>query len=446
MEQPLLGFIDVLRRAGLPIGINQTHTALSAVALVGYDNRQRLQHTLRSVLAADESERILLDDCFAHFFGSASSSSLPQQDDTKKSGPESETSDTLNRLINASSVELQLEIQQAGDIIDSAAISQITQKGLYTRRLLEQLDWPLLQRDILQLQEGNSSGDSGGSGASLQTLSELSNNLLAQAREHIEKQFLLYGKPNTRALREQRLMTTPVRLLDRKQQKELRVLMQQIARRLQKKYRRRNLFYQRGLLDVRSTLRHNMAYDAIPFKPRWRKKHKSRPQVFVVADISGSVAASADLLLGFMACMGDLLPKSRSFVFSNCLGEVTDLYQQLGAEEAQQEAQRQWGGGSTDYGRTIDEFMEQVGGRLKRDSVIVILGDARNNKGYAALDTFKSISQRCHNIYWLNPESEVIWNTGDSIMEQYKPHCRMVWSCRSLADLATFCDHMLKHN
>jgi uncharacterized protein with von Willebrand factor type A (vWA) domain len=471
VDKVLLGFIDVLRRAGIPVGINNARTALEAVSIVGYEDRERMRLALSTVIAADQHERELLDDCFKHYFLSSDNNptQMPEftdEDSAVKDAPANTDqqkkpaqlqsndasadlrSDILNDLLAGDDDDLQLAIQQASATIDSDQIRYYTQRGVFTRRLLEALDWPQLQQSIMAMEEGleEGSGGAGGSGSGLGEAQELSARMLAAARDQIDRQYYLYAKPQTEQLREQRLLTTPIRMLSYREQDSVHKLMQKIARRLNKKYRRRALVHQRGKLDVRATLRRNMAFDATPFIPQWRKKHKDRPQVFVIADISGSVAASAGMLLSFMASLSEILPKVRSFVFSSAMGEVTDLYKQLDIKDATEQANKRWGSGVTDYGRSFINFAELTQGQIRRNSTIIILGDARNNNGDPAMRVFKDIARSCHNIYWLNPERKNIWDTGDSIMSDYGKHCHSIHLSNTLADLEKFCDYLLKNN
>jgi len=447
VEQRLLQFVDILRRSGLAIGIGDTHTALAAVAAVGYADRARLRATLATVLAGDRSEKLLLEDCFDRFFNVLPASELPPPDPEGRDAlAEFAQSDILQSLLHGDDNELQMAVEAAGRELETGNIRYFTQKGMLTRKLLEALDWPLLQEGILQLQEGAEGGQGDSGGASLAVARDLAARMLAAARDHVERQYLLYGRPQSEELREQRLMTAPIRMLDHRDRAQLRELVQRICRRLHKKYRRRAVVTRRGLLDVRATLRHNMAFEGIPFRPQWRKKHKSRPQVFVIADISGSVSATSALLLAFIASLQDILPKARSFVFSNRLGDVTGQFDADHWERSLAAIMRRWGYGSTDYGRTIREFREQVGGNLRRDSVVIMLGDARNNYGDPALAAWHWIARNCRAIYWLNPESPSLWDTGDSIMQLYREDCRRVFPVASLAQLADFCDYLLKHN
>ncbi len=41
-------------------------------------------------------------------------------------------------------------------------------------------------------------------------------------------------------------------------------------------------------------------------------------------------------------------------------------------------------------------------------------------------------------MYWLNPEQRGYWDTGDSVIADYAPHCDGVFECRNLRQLQQF--------
>ncbi len=48
------------------------------------------------------------------------------------------------------------------------------------------------------------------------------------------------------------------------------------------------------------------------------------------------------------------------------------------------------------------------------------------------------MKERARKVYWLNPEPRRQWNTTDSIMAAYAPHCDGVFEVRNLRQLAAF--------
>jgi uncharacterized protein with von Willebrand factor type A (vWA) domain len=45
-------------------------------------------------------------------------------------------------------------------------------------------------------------------------------------------------------------------------------------------------------------------------------------------------------------------------------------------------------------------------------------------------------------VYWLNPEPQARWNTGDSTMRAYDPYCTAAVTCRALNDLRRFIESL----
>ena len=88
--------------------------------------------------------------------------------------------------------------------------------------------------------------------------------------------------------------------------------------------------------------------DGIMFETYWKKKRKDQPKVIALCDVSNSVAAYAKFLLLFLYSLSDVIPKVRSFCFSNRTGEVTDLFNKYEAAQA------------------MEMSFKRVGARLKR--------------------------------------------------------------------------------
>src|SRR5207244_11127349 len=87
----------------------------------------------------------------------------------------------------------------------------------------------------------------------------------------------------------------------------------------------------KGPLDFRSTVRHSLSYGGVPAEPKFRYPRPSKPEIIVVADISGSVAAFARFTLHFVYAISSQFSTVRPSVFIAGLDEVTRF---LAAPEA----------------------------------------------------------------------------------------------------------------
>ena len=69
---------------------------------------------------------------------------------------------------------------------------------------------------------------------------------------------------------------------------------------------------------------------------------------------------------------------------------------------------------------------------------VIVTGDARTNYRPPEADRFQAIADRARAVFWLNPEPERSWDTGDSMMGVYGPRCSRVEEVRSLRQLERF--------
>jgi uncharacterized protein with von Willebrand factor type A (vWA) domain len=225
--------------------------------------------------------------------------------------------------------------------------------------------------------------------------------------------------------------------------KALQPLTQKLAARLARKRRRGR----RGPLDFRNTVRHSLTYGGVPLEPKFRAPRASKPELIVVADISGSVAAFARFTLMLVYAIQNQFSKVRSFVFIDGVDEVTDYFK--GVDDVSEaivrvnnEADVVWVDGHSDYGHAFETFWERYGKGISSKSTVLLLGDARNNYHASQSWVVKEIKKKAKRVYWLNPEPRSYWNTGDSIVGEYAAHADGLYECRNLRQLEQFVEKL----
>lgn len=216
-------------------------------------------------------------------------------------------------------------------------------------------------------------------------------------------------------------------------------LTRRLASRLSQKRRQR----QRGTLDFRRTIRRSLSTGGVPIKPAFRKPAPHRPELFVLADISGSVSTFAAFTLQLMFALRSQFSKVRSFVFVDGIDEVTDVLQRapdiLDATRHINEAgSGVWLDGRSDYGHALDAFWVQWGAQVRRRTTVIVLGDARTNYHDPRDGVLKAVRQQAGHLFWLNPEPRSAWDSGDSVISRYAPHCDAVYECRTIRQLRRF--------
>ncbi len=216
-------------------------------------------------------------------------------------------------------------------------------------------------------------------------------------------------------------------------------LTRALAARLAQRRRRRN----RGHLDFRKTVRASLSYGGVPAEPKFRNPHPSKPEVMVVADISGSVASFARFTLMFVYAMASQFSKVRSWVFIDGIDEVTRFFHESddvleAVHRVNTEADVVWVDGHSDYGHAFEVFHQRHYSEITPKTSIILLGDARNNYHASQTWVVDELRKRGRHVYWLDPEPRSYWDTGDSIVSEYGRFCDGVFECRNLRQLQKF--------
>ena len=223
----------------------------------------------------------------------------------------------------------------------------------------------------------------------------------------------------------------------------LRKALQPLSRKLAVRLARKRRHGRKGPLDFRSTVRHSLSTGGVPLDPKFRYPRPAKPEIVVIADISGSVASFARFTLHLVHAISSQFSKVRSFVFIDGIDEVTRFFEHAddpadAVHRINTEADVIWVDGHSDYGHALTVFWERWGEEINPRTSVLLLGDARNNYHASQAWVVKELQDRARRVYWLNPEPQAYWNSGDSIVGEYGVHCDSVIECRTLRQLERF--------
>ncbi|EAQ97143.1 VWA domain-containing protein [Congregibacter litoralis] len=485
MQSSLLRFIEILRSHALPVSPAETLDAAAAMDVVGYGDRNTLRNALAMTLAKSDREEHTFFYCFDQFFDqqaadfstdnsaesedAAGEGASDSADGAAKDSPEEAgsgagqaaggggsatdaaelaaaagSSPSLKELLDGELLPALLENQRgslstamrrAGQDAGLSNIRLFTQKGQYTRRILDSLGEDLIRDAVIELEQAES--------PALDTLRRYRDVLREQVKDYVEQQYLMNAEGHNSAFMEDVLSKTRLSNIDRRHRDQVQAQVRRMARRLASRHSARRRPVKRGQLNMGKTLRGGMAHDGILFKTHWRSRKRDKAQLLAVCDVSGSVAAYASFLLMFLYSLQDVLPRTRSFAFSSHLGEISELFRDEPLERAIELANWRYGG-ATDYGSSLRDFSRLALDDINRNTSVIILGDARNNRGDPELEIMQSIYQRSKQVIWLNPESRRAWGTGDSEMLRYQTACHYCAPCSNLQQLERVVDQLLK--
>ena len=446
MTQVLANFIQVLRAASIRVSTAESIDAAAALRVVGWDHREQLRETLSQVLAKTPEDKRAFHDCFDRFFifetplagVSAADPQTPEAGEGSAQGPAAEAGaggsgvgggGLAELLDNPDPSALQQAMASAARAVQLQNIRLFTQRGIYIRRLLEEMGIEDFDRALLAAARQTPGAPD------IARRREQKDRLLEDVTALVDRQMLLYTANARTALREEVLQKTPLTRIEMSDFKTMQQLVRKLAKRLVALHSRRRRVAKRGQLDLRRTLRRNTGFDGLLFNTVWKQTKVDRPKIIAVCDVSGSVAQVSRFLLLFLYSMSEVLPKVRSFAFSTQLGEVTEWFQQKSAEEALALTMKTWGMGSTDYGGSLAELERLTESDLDHRTTVIVLGDARANYGDPGDRVLRRIHEKVRRVLWLNPEPRSFWNMGDSAMQKLATGCDRVESCRTLLQL-----------
>jgi uncharacterized protein with von Willebrand factor type A (vWA) domain len=463
------GFVHELRAAGLPVSMTENLDAMRAVQHVPLDDRAALKAALGATLVKHHGHWKVFETVFDVYFSLLSLG--VQAGDADGEAPDGEQS--LDEFMAAmegggsmgdmSNEELAQMLMQALMQMDQEMLRQLAGAAVsrfagmepgrpvggayYLYRTLRQLDADGLVERLLQ--QAQATGEIGDGAYDERLAREDMEQRVKQLKEMIEAEIRrrLVADRGVEAMA--RTLRKPLpedvdfmhasREEMQQLQKSIYPLTRALAARLAQRRRRRN----RGQLDFRQTVRHSLSYGGVPAEPKFKHPKPSKPEIMVIADISGSVASFARFTLQFVYAMQSEFSKVRSWVFIDGIDEVTRFFEESdeiseAIHRVNTEADVVWVDGHSDYGHAFEVWHDRFITEVTHKTSVIILGDARNNYHAAQAWTLAEMGKRARKVFWLDPEPKGYWDTGDSIISEYGRYCDGVYECRNLRQLQRF--------
>jgi uncharacterized protein with von Willebrand factor type A (vWA) domain len=464
----LQGFVHELRTAGLPVSMTENLDAMRAVELIDIEDREIFRDVLGATLVKHHRHRRAFDTVFDVYF-SLFSEGVDELDDGTGSGDGRVQlpgegaqgggggGDGLSREELTEMLLAALAAMDREELRRLAAIAVAQFAGMepgrpvggtyYLYRTLRQID---LDGLAARLQgRARERGEVGEGELADRLAHEEFEARLRELRELIEAEIRrrLVADRGVEAMARTLRKPLPEDIdfmhASRDEmlalQRAIYPLTRALAARLAQRRRRRH----RGHLDFRRTVRASLSYGGVPAEPKFRNPHPSKPEIMVIADISGSVASFARFTLQLVYAMASQFSKVRSWVFIDGIDEVTRFFQQSddvshAVQRVNTEADVVWVDGHSDYGHAFEVFHQRHYADITPKTSIILLGDARNNYHTSGAWVVDALAKRGRHVYWLNPEPRGYWDTGDSIVSEYGVFCDGVYECRNLRQLQQF--------
>ncbi len=448
IQTKFLDFTSVLKDAGVTISTVEVLDMFEAMCHVDPCDRDVFRQSLATTLVKDYTDIPVFDRCFAEFFEKKSGQKGFDFNIFLQDALNAETSGKRTGMTDEEMDRLMEEIEALVDTVIGENPEKSPQEII--KILLENPQESSSSGALGQLlfnvrsrsPEASMDTDMTGRGDRADDDDDF---IEGMVRERIRRR--VFEKTTGRVInkRDEYLLNRYIYRLTPEEVKEMRELIKRFGQKLKNRVSLRKKKVKRGGIDIKRTLRKNLQYGGTPFRIYRRDRKIDRPQLVVLCDISSSVSQYSRFMLLLTYTLQGLFSKVRSFAFISNMVEITPLFMEMDPERAVNsifsDTNFTYGWGSN-YGRCFTQFIREYSDSLTSKTTVLVLGDGRNNNQDPGLDSFIRITERCRNLFWLNPDRRHLWAWSDSIAELYMPYCNEMKEVRNFLDLSEFIDKL----
>ena len=405
------GLVSDLRATSVPIGVAELTDAMAAITHVDLSRRNEVRLALVSTLVKRASDYSVFDILFDVWFpaGVARPSGVPLRD----------------RLVQA------LANDDDTQLVQLAREAAAEGPARYQRAVRE-LGASTLASDALR-----NSRATGMAGTPARLTAAVDRFLRALRKEILARQHAEAansrrggispsGERRNRSCLRSRARRTPLRCTP---------LARRLAAKLHSARRDR-----RGTLDMRRTIRRSLSAGGVPYDPVWRRRRPQRPDLWLICDVSGSVAEFARFTVGLVSAVHDVVSSLHTFVFVDDIVELTDTLadrsHDIDAFALVGAAAVGLAGRRSDWGRALRAFEERHANCIGRRSTIIILGDGRSHGADPGADVIERLCHKARRVTLLVPELHEQWGTTDSALPAYADAGAVLREVRNLLQLS----------
>jgi len=463
VDERILEFIGDLRRAEIRVSPSEALDALAASAEVGLADREAFKSTLAATLIKEFRDQPTFDRLFDLYFldlealGEGLKKALGPEDprvqdllDRMLAEEGMELDDLTELLMRGGGSELEMAIRASGQNAGLERLMYFLQVGFFSRRISDRFDWSTIEADLEKIMEMlEARGLDPGQLARIRNYLELRLEAFKRMiRQHVERELERRAYRQGEKLTREVLSDKPLFALTPDEIAQMKSVVARLARKIKDALVLRQRQEQRGRLDTRRTMRKSLQYDGVPMEVVLRRRHREKPKLVTICDVSDSVRNASRFMLQLVWSLQECFSRVRSYAFVSEIAEVTQAFSIYPVERAIEWALKAAPVDyhcRSDFGYAFNRFAKTELDSLDRKTTILILGDARNNYNDPQAWALRHIRERVKGIIWLNPEGQWGWGIGDSVMPLYAPACDFVRECRTIGQLGEVVDNLVHH-
>jgi hypothetical protein len=502
MDTTINRFIYILKRNGVRVSPSESIDAMEALSHVGLEDRETVRTLLRSTLIKDVHDIALFEELFELFFQlpvvgrhAHHSHDHDHHHDGEPKEPERIVFDpdarkepmdgehahgkpvnirdyfdadkmvtrfnphqdpnqlslsamSQNLILNRNKGLLDRVMKKVTHQMNVRRVKNIAQPGdLNFAEALERLDEDLVVNAVEELLSDLSGADEQLVNRLASQIDGIINNLPELLKRYMEREMALQRQRDPH--QEAHIHSAYDYHFSEKERREMEEIVRRVGRQMRGARSYRRYISPRGRISIPHTLRSNMMFDGIPFKPVLTSYRDEKPRIVVICDVSLSVRNTARFMLHLVYSLQSLFEQVRSFVFVSELVDASQYFEQLSIDDA---IGMVFSGDLIDtdvnsnYGRALEIFCQKFLSAVTGQTTVIVLGDGRGNRNPPNAWALEEIRRRAKQLVWLSPESRGSWGLGSSDMPLYEPICHRTEVVRDLKQLGRVAEELIRRS
>jgi uncharacterized protein with von Willebrand factor type A (vWA) domain len=231
---------------------------------------------------------------------------------------------------------------------------------------------------------------------------------------------------------------------------EAHALAERLARRMRTRLSRRERARAKGhRVDLRRTIRRNVAHGGVPVELVWRKTKRKPLRLVLLLDASGSMSVYTSVFVHFIHGVLDQFHEAEAFLFHTRLVHVSVAMREKDATRALDRLSllAQGVGGGTRIGESLATFNRWHARRVihSRTCVMIISDGYDTGTPDTMAAEMARLAKRCRRIIWLNPM--IGWHGYEPSargMQAALPYVNLFAPAHNLRSLATLEPHLAR--
>lgn len=181
-------------------------------------------------------------------------------------------------------------------------------------------------------------------------------------------------------------------------------------------------------INIQETISLACRTGGLPINISYERPHANKANIVLVLDVSGSCSNASEMMLTFMHTLQEIFPRGcKAFAFVNSLYDVSNVMSVKDLDKAMKGVLSAMNrrGEYSNYFIPLKALWNDYRHVINSDSIVIFIGDARNNRNETGEEYIKNISRRAKKCCWINTESRYKWDVNDSLASLYGRYAKM---------------------